>query len=78
MKVAVTGSTGFIGRYILAELAKHPVEVIAVARRLPAYPPELPQGKVVQLDLQDASSDVFDLMGNPDVLVHLAWGGLPN
>lgn len=78
MKVAVTGSTGFIGRHVLAELAKHPVEVIAVARRLPADPPELPQGKVVRLDLQDASSDAFDLMGNPDVLVHLAWGGLPN
>jgi len=78
MKVAITGSMGFIGRHVLAELAKHPVDVIAVARRLPADPPELPQGKIVQLDIQDASSDTFALMGNPDVVVHLAWGGLPN
>ena len=78
MKVAVTGATGFIGRYVLAELAKHPVEVVAVTRRLPADPPELPQGEVFQLDMQDVSSDTFDLMGSPDVLIHLAWGGLPN
>lgn len=79
MKVAVTGATGFIGRHVLAELAKHPgVEIVAVARRLPEVAPELVRGKVVQLDLQDASSKAFDLMGNPDVLLHLAWGGLPD
>ena len=87
MKVAVTGSTGFIGRHVLAELANHPVEVIAIARRLPQGGPHcqdtktgsvVAQGKFVQMDIQDVSSETFDQIGNPDVLVHLAWGGLPN
>ncbi len=78
MKVAVTGATGFIGRHVLAELTKHPIEVISVVRQLPTGLHALPQGKVVQLDLQDASSDAFDQMGRPDVLLHLAWGGLPD
>ena len=34
MKVAVTGATGFIGRYVLSELARHPVEVVAVCPRI--------------------------------------------
>jgi nucleoside-diphosphate-sugar epimerase len=78
MKVAVTGSTGFIGQHVLAELAKHPIDIVPVARRSPVgqFPPTLPN--VVRLDVHDASADAFYLMGSPDVLVHLAWEGLPN
>ena len=68
MKVAVTGSTGFIGRH--AELSMYPVEVIVIARQLTADMAQLPQVKVVQLDLQDVSSDTFSLMKGPDVLIH--------
>ncbi len=78
MKVAVTGASGFIGWHVLAKLATRPVEVIAVVRRLPANLPLAPSGKVVQLDLETAPTNAFDLMGGPDVLLHLAWGGLPN
>ena len=30
------------------------------------------------MDLQNPPSDAFELMGCPDVLIHLAWDGLPN
>lgn len=33
---------------------------------------------VVLIDLRDEPARVFDLIGRPDVLIHLAWGGLPN
>ena len=33
---------------------------------------------VAEIDLKDPPADVFDVMGQPDVLIHLAWGGLPN
>ena len=33
---------------------------------------------MVQVDLYAPPPNVFDVMGRPDVLIHLAWGGLPN
>jgi dTDP-6-deoxy-L-talose 4-dehydrogenase (NAD+) len=32
----------------------------------------------VSIDLAAAPSDAFEMLGNPDVLIHLAWSGLPN
>jgi len=33
---------------------------------------------VVRLDLAAAPANTFELLERPDVLIHLAWGGLPN
>jgi dTDP-6-deoxy-L-talose 4-dehydrogenase (NAD+) len=74
MKIAVTGATGFIGRHVLQELARHDVEVTAISR----HAATLPGASQVQLDIQAAPGDAFDLIGRPDALIHLAWGGLPN
>jgi dTDP-6-deoxy-L-talose 4-dehydrogenase (NAD+) len=30
------------------------------------------------MDVQDPHPNVLELIGEPDVLIHLAWGGLPN
>jgi dTDP-6-deoxy-L-talose 4-dehydrogenase (NAD+) len=78
MKIAVTGATGFIGRHVLNELAGQAVEAIAVVRPSTAKVPSLPCAGMVRVDIQDAPADVFELMGRPDALIHLAWGGLPN
>ena len=78
MKVAVTGANGFIGRHVLAELAKYPVEVLAISRSIDTER-ELPaNATAVQLDMQDVSPATFAQLGAPDALIHLAWGGLPN
>lgn len=78
MKVAVTGATGFIGRHVLAELEARSVETIALARSATAKPMGHSSSRVVQLDLHDAPLNAFELIGCPDVLIHLAWSGLPN
>lgn len=78
MKVAVTGASGFIGRHVLAELEARSVETIALARLASAKTMAHSSSRVVQLDLHDAPSNAFELMGRPDVLIHLAWSGLPN
>ena len=78
MKIAVTGATGFIGRHVLAELEKRPVETIALVRDSATDPNKFSGSRLVQLDLHEKSADAFDLMGRPDVLIHLAWSGLPN
>ena len=76
--VALTGATGFIGQHIIAELRNHDVEVIAVSRFQPDSLPSIQHGHWVQIDLSKPPSNVFKLLGQPDVLIHLAWNGLPN
>lgn len=78
MKVAVTGATGFIGRHVLSELARRPIEVVAAARNLSAVNLGALNVETVQLDMGDSPDKAFDRLGRPDVLIHLAWGGLPN
>ena len=74
MKIAVTGATGFIGGHVLHRLAVEKVEIVRVGRTAKDTGP----GAFVTLPLENASEDVFERLGRPDVLIHLAWGGLPN
>jgi nucleoside-diphosphate-sugar epimerase len=76
MRVAVTGASGFLGRYVVEELTARGHETVAVVRdagRLLVEPPS----SVVELDVAAPPPDAFDRMGRPDALIHLAWGGLP-
>jgi nucleoside-diphosphate-sugar epimerase len=77
MKVAVTGATGFVGRHVVSALLKRGVDVVATARAPEGIWVEDDRLKIVALDIAD-SEDAFARLGRPDVLLHLAWGGLPN
>jgi nucleoside-diphosphate-sugar epimerase len=79
MKVAVTGARGFVGRHVLAEFARPGIEVIAIER--PGVARDRPAGANVRwiaLDIAHPPQDPYAALENPDVLVHLAWDGLPN
>jgi dTDP-6-deoxy-L-talose 4-dehydrogenase (NAD+) len=78
MIVALTGATGFIGRHVLDALAACDLDLAVMVR--PGRPPPAlpPRARSVVMDLDDASPDTFDQLGRPDVLIHLAWGGLPH
>ncbi len=79
IKVALTGATGFIGRHVLAELNSHDgVEVIAVARELREGDLEISNGRWVHMDISKPPKNVYKALGCPDILIHLAWHGLPN
>ncbi len=78
MKIAVTGASGFIGRYVLAELARHQVEVVAVTRDATQLAGLDIAGCIVEIDIAAPGEDCFARLGRPDVLIHLAWDGLPN
>lgn len=78
MKVAVTGASGFIGRHVLMELMGHGVEMVAVTRDATRLVELSEAVIIVEMDIARPSSDCFEQMGRPDVLIHLAWDGLPH
>ena len=78
IKVAVTGASGFIGRHVVRELLGRNVEIIAVTRDATCLADAGSLLDVVEMDIGLASEDCFNRLGRPDVLIHLAWNGLPN
>lgn len=78
MIVALTGSTGFIGRHVLAALAARGLELRVLVRPGRPFPALPARARAVVMDLDEAGPDTFDRLDRPDVLVHLAWGGLPH
>lgn len=81
MKILVTGATGFVGYHVLHELIEKNYEIIASSTNLEKAKSQDWFGRVkfVEHKLGDAANDdLFQKFGQPDVLVHLAWEGLPN
>ncbi len=81
-KVLVTGASGFIGNYVIQELIRQEYHVIASstslekARKFPWFE----QVKYTPLNISQCDPQVnyhayFDY---PDIVIHLAWEGLPN
>lgn len=78
MKIAVTGASGFVGRYVLSALRAYGVDVVAVTRD-PAHLGEIDASVcIVEMDISSPPENCFERLGKPDVLIHLAWDGLPN
>lgn len=78
MKIAVTGASGFAGRHVLTALLQHEAEIVAVTRDATRLAELSKAVRIVEMDIARPSSDCFEQMGCPDVLIHLAWEGLPN
>lgn len=80
--VLVTGATGFIGNYVVEQLLKSGCKVTATfaneqKARPFAFHPSV-RYMPFRLDSLDGSVNYFDFFGHPDLLIHLAWEGLPN
>lgn len=89
LKVAVTGGRGFIGRHVVKQLVQLGANVHLILRPGPSSEIDIadiapktkaisPRIRVCKVDLGDQNLDVHAACGSPDVLVHLAWAGLPN
>ena len=79
MKVAVTGASGFLGPYVLKELARRAgVEIVALTRQRPAPVDVGAPIQHVQFDIDTDVIDGYARLGRPDVLIHLAWATLSN
>lgn len=78
LRIAVTGASGFIGRHVLSALLQQGVEIVAVARNASRLSGIGGQARVVEMDIACPPEDCYSQLGRPDILIHLAWGGLPN
>lgn len=81
-KILVTGATGFIGNYVVSELLSKGFDVVATSRdKEKAHKKEWYSSvRYIPLDLHntDPLVNYFDFFTEPDLLVDLAWEGLPN
>lgn len=81
-KVLVTGATGFIGNYVVEELLMNNYHVIATSADSEKVQVKPWYGKVeyISFNLADfvAAKDYYSYFNRPDLMVHLAWEGLPN
>jgi nucleoside-diphosphate-sugar epimerase len=78
MLIAVSGASGFIGQHVLQELQLRDVNIIALSRSTTCAALSSTAVRWVTMDVANPPSNPFEAMGEPDVLIHLAWGGLPN
>ena len=79
MKIAVSGASGFVGRHVVAELELRGISPVLICRPS-TQRPEWFAGHADRTASAciETPPEVFDLIGRPDVMIHLAWGGLPH
>ena len=82
MKVLITGVTGFIGNSVVKELLKCNIyEIIATSLEIEKEVKNFEWYKDVKYinhDLNEENDNYYKFFEKPDILIHLAWGGLPN
>lgn len=78
MKIAITGASGFIGQHVLTELLEHEVEIIAITRGGVLTDKLKGAVRTVEMDISNPMPNCFEQIDCPEVLIHLAWDGLPN
>jgi len=78
--VLVTGATGFIGNYVIQELLNQEQRVIVTSRNAEKAKScdWFSQVQYIPCDLNVVQDSFFDFFHQPELLIHLAWEGLPN
>ncbi len=81
MKILVTGATGFIGKHVIRELLKTNHEIIATSSGKVNFKgiAGFENVKFIPHSIeQNTDENLFEKFHQPDLLIHLAWQGLPN
>lgn len=81
-KVLVTGATGFVGSYVVADLLSRGLSVIATSsdeKKAAAFN-WFNEVRYLPFDFNtfDNKVNYFEYFERPDIAIHLAWEGLPN
>lgn len=79
LKIAITGATGFIGRHLVPLLPKeHTIVAIVRNAETARACTWLKDIELSELDISNFSGNAYLALSEPDILIHLAWDGLPN
>ena len=78
MKIAITGATGFIGHHVRNILKLTDNEVLLVTRDARKVSTLFTNESVLLANIDEFDQEWFSKFGEPDAVLHLAWGGLPN
>ena len=70
MKVLVTGAAGYMGKHVVRALLNDGHEVYVSDFQ---YKGIDERAKIVDEPIFDGEKDIYERLGRPDVLVHLAW-----
>lgn len=68
MKIAITGSNGFIGNSLVNKLNKEENSVLALIRE------DLPKSNYKRINY-DSLTDIESVLNDSDILIHTAWQG---
>lgn len=68
--IVVTGAGGYIGRHVVEALIKSGHKVSAVDFRTDGITPD---AEIINVDIFSGDSDIYQQLGAPDVVVHMAW-----
>lgn len=70
LKILITGVNGYLGRHVAKFLLEDGHEVLGADINFENLDSRIQQ---VNFPIFDASEDIFDKMGQPDVCIHMAW-----
>lgn len=74
--VSITGSTGFIGTHLIKQINKENYKINLLSRKKIKITNK--KNTFIRFDLNNRYKNCFKKIGSPNVLIHLAWGGIPN
>lgn len=81
-RILVTGATGFVGNYVISELLHTGHDIIATSfnKDKAAKQDWYQKCDYIPFDLSSLNPDknYYRFFKSPDLLIHLAWEGLPN
>jgi len=80
MKIIITGATGFVGQHLVPLLLANGHEIVAVSRDAgkAATMPWFANVSFISFDILNTEDDFLKILGIPDIVIHLAWPGLPD